>query len=101
MFRSRALRETPKNKYPLRIFQRNGIRIHKDLKISGLVQNVCIYRNGKVQENLTVPFLRSFQSWEKCMDSYDVTEKWRSMWYIVIDRLDGERKTYFQKRWKF
>jgi len=35
----------------LRIFQDNGLKLDTDLKFSGLVQNVCIYRMAKSKKN--------------------------------------------------
>jgi len=41
------------------IFQRNELKLDKDLKFSGLVQNAYVYHMAKSQENLTVSFLRN------------------------------------------
>ena len=62
----------------LRIFQRSGLKLDKDLIFSGLIQNVYVYRMAKSKKIWPFHFYAiKFYIGKKCMGSYGSSEKWR------------------------
>jgi len=62
----------------LRIYQRNSLTLEKDLKFSGLVQNVYVYRMAKSKKIRPFLFTQLYSKvGKKCMGSYGDSEKWR------------------------
>jgi len=61
----------------LRIFQRNGLQLDKDLIFSGLVQNVYVFRMAKSKKICRSVFTQlNFKVGKKCMGSYGSSKKW-------------------------
>jgi len=72
----------------LRIFQRHGLKLDRDVKFSGFVQKVFIYRMANSKK--IIPFCIyaiTFKSWEKTHGLLWPLQKWRSAWWITVDNV--------------